>query len=161
MIHSLRCEEPHFLCNLALSPQSTVELNQQLTNDIENDLDAQSQDCYIAVEALCEVLNCKQPLIVYFLNSSQCLHKLVPKSNQNEFIHKVKEMFDRLSGPIVLICGQNKVQSGSKEKEQFTMILPNIGRVAKLVHLLCTWSHGMLICLNLRFKKQSWESMIR
>ncbi|KAL5168940.1 Protein MSP1 [Glycine soja] len=100
--------------------------------DIENDLDAQSQDCYIAVEALCEVLHHRQPLIVYFPDSSQWLHKAVPKSNRNEFFHKVEEMFDRLSGPIVFICGQNKVQSGSKEKEEFTMILPNFGRVAKL-----------------------------
>ncbi|KAJ1389658.1 P-loop containing nucleoside triphosphate hydrolase [Sesbania bispinosa] len=100
--------------------------------DIENDLDAQSQDCYIAVEALCEVLHSKQPLIVYFPDSSQWLHRAVPKSNRSEFFNKVEEMFDKLSGPIVLICGQNKVQSGSKEKEQFTMILPNFGRVAKL-----------------------------
>ncbi|XP_061362703.1 uncharacterized protein LOC133306399 [Gastrolobium bilobum] len=100
--------------------------------DIENDLDAQSHDCYIAVEALCEVLHSKQPLIVYFPDSSHWLHKSVPKSNRSEFFHKVEEMFDQLSGPIVLICGQNKAQSGSKEKEQFTMILPNFGRVAKL-----------------------------
>ncbi|KAG5139196.1 hypothetical protein JHK84_032964 [Glycine max] len=100
--------------------------------DIENDLDAQSHDCYIAVEALCEVLHRKQPLIVYFPDSSQWLHKAVPKSHRNEFFHKVEEMFDRLSGPIVFICGQNKIQSGSKEKEEFTMILPNFGRVAKL-----------------------------
>ncbi|KAL1362040.1 hypothetical protein HN51_010333 [Arachis hypogaea] len=100
--------------------------------DIENDLDAQALDCYIALEALCEVLHSKQPLIVYFPDGSQWLHKSVPKSNRNEFFHKVEELFDRLSGPVVLICGQNKVQSGSKEKEQFTMILPNFGRVAKL-----------------------------
>nr|KYP68389.1 Fidgetin-like protein 1 [Cajanus cajan] len=111
--------------------------------DIENDLDAQSQDCYIAVEALCEVLHCKQPLIVYFPDSSQWLHKSVPKSNRNEFFRKVEEMFDRLSGPIVLICGQNKVQSGSKEKEQFTMILPNFGRVAKLPLSLKRWTEGI------------------
>ncbi|TKY67733.1 MSP1 protein [Spatholobus suberectus] len=111
--------------------------------DIENDLDAQSQDCYIAVEALCEVLNCKQPLIVYFPDSSQWLHKSVPKSNRSEFFHKVEEMFDRLSGPVVLICGQNKVQSGSKEKEQFTMILPNFGRVAKLPLSLKRWTEGI------------------
>jgi hypothetical protein len=47
------------------------------------------------------------------------LHKSVPKSNRNEFFHKVEEMFDRLYGPVVLICGQNKVHSGSKEKEKF------------------------------------------
>ncbi|CAL0334216.1 unnamed protein product [Lupinus luteus] len=100
--------------------------------DIENDLDAQAQDCYIAVEALCEVLKSRQPLIVYFPDSSQWLHKSVPKSYRNEFFNKVEEMFDKLSGPVVLICGQNKVQSGSKEKEQFTMILPNFGRASKL-----------------------------
>ncbi|XP_019413216.1 PREDICTED: uncharacterized protein LOC109325360 [Lupinus angustifolius] len=100
--------------------------------DVENDLDALGQDCYIAMEALCEVLKSRQPLIVYFPDCSQWLHKSVPKSKQNEFFHKVEEMFDKLSGPVVLICGQNKVQSGSKEKEQFTMILPNLGRVAKL-----------------------------
>ncbi|OIW08832.1 hypothetical protein TanjilG_16413 [Lupinus angustifolius] len=100
--------------------------------DIEKDLDAQAQDCYIAVEALCEVLKSRQPLIVYFPDSSQWLHKSVPKSNRKEFFHKVEEMFDKLCGPVVLICGQNRVQSGSKEKDQFTMILPNLGRVAKL-----------------------------
>ncbi|CAJ2679628.1 peroxisomal ATPase pex6-like isoform X2 [Trifolium pratense] len=100
--------------------------------DIENDRDAQSQDCYIAMEALCEVLNSKQPLIVYFPDSSQWLHKSVPKSSRNEFFNKVEEIFDRLSGPVVLICGQSKVQSGSKEKEKLTMILPNFGRVTKL-----------------------------
>ncbi|CAL0304306.1 unnamed protein product [Lupinus luteus] len=100
--------------------------------DIEKDLDEQAQDCYIALEALCEVLKSRQPLIVYFPDSSQWLHKSVPKSNRKEFFHKVEEMFDKLCGPVVLICGQNRVHSGSKEKEQFTMILPNLGRVAKL-----------------------------
>ncbi|CAK8576826.1 unnamed protein product [Lathyrus sativus] len=94
--------------------------------DIENDLDAQQQDCYIAVEALCEVLNAKQPLIVYFPDSSQWLHKSLPKSSQNEFFQKVEEMFDRLSGPVVLICGHNKVHSGTKEKKKFTMIIRRV-----------------------------------
>ncbi|XP_057456661.1 uncharacterized protein LOC130747672 isoform X3 [Lotus japonicus] len=100
--------------------------------NIEHDLDAQSQDCYLAMEALREVLNSKQPLIVYFPDGSQWLHKSVPKSIRSEFFHKVEEMFDQLSGPIVLICGQNKAQSGTKEKGQFTMILPNFARLAKL-----------------------------
>ncbi|MED6218478.1 hypothetical protein PIB30_026950 [Stylosanthes scabra] len=43
--------------------------------DIQNDLDAQALDCYIALEALCEVLQSKQPLIVYFPDGSQWLHK--------------------------------------------------------------------------------------
>ncbi|KAK9691416.1 hypothetical protein RND81_09G195400 [Saponaria officinalis] len=100
--------------------------------DIEHDLDAQAEDCYIAMEALCEVLQSKQPLIVYFPDSSLWLSRAAPKSKRNEFVTKVGEMFDRLSGPTVLICGQNKVETGSKEKEKFTMILPNFGRLAKL-----------------------------
>ncbi|XP_028766980.1 uncharacterized protein LOC114724718 isoform X5 [Neltuma alba] len=100
--------------------------------DIEHDPDAQVQDCYIAMEALCEVLDSKQPLIVYFPDSTQWFHKSILKSNRKEFFRKVQEMFDKLSGPVVLICGQNKIQSGSKEKKQFTMILPNFGRVGKL-----------------------------
>ncbi|XP_057453510.1 uncharacterized protein LOC130745343 isoform X3 [Lotus japonicus] len=77
-------------------------------NNIEHDLDAPSEDCYIAMEALCEVLHSKQPLIVYFPDG---LHKSVPKSIQSEFFQKVQEKFELLSGPIVLICGQNKAQS--------------------------------------------------
>jgi Ran GTPase-activating protein (RanGAP) involved in mRNA processing and transport len=42
-------------------------------------------------------------------------------------------MFDKLSGPIVMICGQNKIETGSKEREKFTMVLPNLSRVVKLV----------------------------
>ncbi|XP_021750633.1 uncharacterized protein LOC110716325 isoform X1 [Chenopodium quinoa] len=100
--------------------------------DIERDLDAQAEDCYIAMESLCEVLQSQQPLIVYFPDSSLWLSRAAPKSNRTEFVSKVGEMFDRLSGPLVLICGQNKVETGSKEKEKFTMILPNFGRLAKL-----------------------------
>lgn len=100
--------------------------------EVEHDLDTQSEDCYVAVQTLCEVLRSKQPLIVYFPDSSEWLCRAVPKSNRKEFVQKVQEMFDLLSGPVVLICGQNKVESGSKEKEKFTMILPNFGRLAKL-----------------------------
>ncbi|KAL9229932.1 hypothetical protein vseg_005344 [Gypsophila vaccaria] len=100
--------------------------------DIEHDLDAQAEDSYIAMEALCEVLQSTQPLIVYFPDSSLWLSRAAPKSKRNEFVTKVGEMFDRLSGPMALICGQNKVETGSKEKEKFTMILPNFGRLAKL-----------------------------
>lgn len=100
--------------------------------NIERDLDAQAEDCYIAMEALCEVLRSKEPLIVYFPDSSLWLSRASPKSNRKEFVSKVQEMFDQLSGPVVLICGQNKIETGSKEKEKFTMILPNFGRLAKL-----------------------------
>jgi Ran GTPase-activating protein (RanGAP) involved in mRNA processing and transport len=57
----------------------------------------------------------------------------VPKTRRKEFVDKVKEMFDKLSGPIVMICGQNKIETGSKEREKFTMVLPNLSRVVKLV----------------------------
>lgn len=99
---------------------------------IEHDLDTQAEDCYIAMEALCEVLHSTQPLIVYFPDSSLWLSRAVPRCNHKEFVRKVQEMFDQLSGPVVLICGQNKNETGPKEKEKFTMILPNFGRLAKL-----------------------------
>ncbi|XP_057449125.1 outer mitochondrial transmembrane helix translocase-like [Lotus japonicus] len=63
------------------------------------------------MEALCEVLHSKQPLIVYFPDS---LHKSVPESMRSEFIHKVQKMFDQLSGPVVLICGQFDAQSNGQ-----------------------------------------------
>ncbi|XP_059656435.1 uncharacterized protein LOC132303264 isoform X2 [Cornus florida] len=99
---------------------------------VEHDLDTQAEDCYIAMEALSEVLRSKQPLIVYFPDSSLWLSRAVSKSNRKEFVHKVQEMFDQLSERVVLICGQNKAEGGSKERENFTMILPNLGRLAKL-----------------------------
>lgn len=70
-----------------------------------------------------QVLRSKQPLIVYFPDSSEWLCRAVPKSNRKEFVQKVQEMFDLLSGPVVLICGQNKVESGSKEKEKFVSFM--------------------------------------
>ncbi|KAJ8747298.1 hypothetical protein K2173_011563 [Erythroxylum novogranatense] len=100
--------------------------------DIEHDPDAEAEDCYIAMEALSEVLHSVSPLIVYFPDISLWMSKAVPESNDRVFIHKVQEVLDKVSGPIVFICGQNKIESGSKEKENFTMILPNFGRLAKL-----------------------------
>jgi len=44
----------------------------QTVKDIENDLDAQSQDCYIAVEALCEVSG-----IFKFLKSHNKMNKIL------------------------------------------------------------------------------------
>ncbi|XP_011621877.1 uncharacterized protein LOC18422392 isoform X1 [Amborella trichopoda] len=101
-------------------------------HDLEHDLDTQTEDWYIAMEALCEVLPSLQPIIVYFPDTSQWLSRAVPKSSHKEFVLKVEEMFDQLSGPVVLICGQNKVESGSKEKEKFTMVLPHFGRLGRL-----------------------------
>ncbi|CAN0841298.1 Outer mitochondrial transmembrane helix translocase [Linum grandiflorum] len=102
--------------------------------DIAHDPDAEADDCYIAMEALYEIMRSMQPLIVYFPDFSVWLSRAVPKSNRKEFLHKMQETLDQLSGPVVLISGQNKVEAGSvsKEKEKFTMILPNLGRLAKL-----------------------------
>ncbi|XP_031092029.1 uncharacterized protein LOC115996769 isoform X1 [Ipomoea triloba] len=99
---------------------------------MEHDNDVQAEETYIAMEALCEVLKSVQPLIVYFPDSSLWLSRTVSKPNRKEFLQKVQEMFDQLSGPVVLICGKNKIETGTKEKEKFTMILPNLGRLAKL-----------------------------
>lgn len=111
--------------------------------DIEHDLDTQAEDCYIAMEALSEVLHSMQPVIVYFPDSSQWLSRAVPKSKRKEFVQKVQDIFNQLSGPVVLICGQNKVESGSKEKEKFTMILPNFGRLGKLPLALKRLAEGL------------------
>ncbi|KAL8042011.1 hypothetical protein ABFX02_09G022200 [Erythranthe guttata] len=94
--------------------------------DIEYDHDAQTHDCYVAMEVLCEVLESQQPLMVYFPDSCQWLSKAVSKSDRKEFVSKLQEMFDQLSGPVVLICGQNKVETGSKEKEKFPFPLKRL-----------------------------------
>ncbi|XP_050375401.1 uncharacterized protein LOC126792927 isoform X2 [Argentina anserina] len=113
-------------------------------NHVELVGDTQIEDCYIvAMEALREVLHVKQPLIVYFPDSSQWLSRAAPKSKRKEFVNKVQEIFDRLSGPVVLICGQNISESESKEKEKFTMILPNFGRLAKLPVSLKRLTEGL------------------
>ncbi|KAF3681223.1 hypothetical protein FXO38_01857 [Capsicum annuum] len=91
-------------------------------NEIEHDLDAQAEDCYIAME----VLKSAQPIIVYFPDSSLWLSRAVSKANRKEFVHKVQEMFDQLSGPVVLICGRNKAETGSKEKEKFPLSLKRL-----------------------------------
>lgn len=111
--------------------------------DIEHDRDTQAEDCFIAMEALAEVLHEMEPLIVHFPDSSQWLSRAVPKSKRKEFIQIVQDIFNHLSGPTVLICGQNKVESGSKEKEKFTMILPNFGRLAKLPLSLKRLTEGL------------------
>ncbi|KAI3713969.1 hypothetical protein L1987_72558 [Smallanthus sonchifolius] len=110
---------------------------------VERDFDTEAEDCYIAMEALSEVLSSVQPLIVYFPDSSLWLSRAVSKSNRKEFVNKLQEMFDKISGPVVLICGQNKSATGSKEKEKFTMILPNLGRLAKLPLSLKRLTEGL------------------
>ncbi|KAK2972753.1 hypothetical protein RJ640_019401 [Escallonia rubra] len=94
--------------------------------NIEHELDPETEDCYVAMEALSEVLDSVQPLIVYFPDSSLWLSRAVSKSNRKEFVSKVQDMFDHLSGPVVLICGQNSVETGSKEKEKFPLSLKRL-----------------------------------
>jgi hypothetical protein len=52
------------------------------------------------------------------------LSRAVPKSNRREFVEKVEEMFDHLTGPLVLICGQNivEVAAAPKDKESVSNI---------------------------------------
>lgn len=69
-----------------------------------------------------QVLQSRQPLIVYFPDFSLWISRAISKSDRKDFIAKVKEMFDQLSGPVVLLCGQNKAESGSKEKEKFVSL---------------------------------------
>ncbi|AQK56542.1 P-loop containing nucleoside triphosphate hydrolase superfamily protein [Zea mays] len=88
------------------------------SQDIAHDHDTESDDWHIALEALCEVLPSLQPIIVYFPDSSQWLSRAVSKSDRREFVQRVEKMFDRLTGPVVLICGQNLLAAAPKDKEQ-------------------------------------------
>ncbi|KAG2610671.1 uncharacterized protein LOC120703099 isoform X2 [Panicum virgatum] len=105
------------------------------TQDIERDHDTQAEDWHIALEALCEVLPSLQPAIVYFPDSSQWLSRAVPRSNRREFVDKVEEMFDQLTGPLVLICGQSITEASTaapKDKEPRTLLIHNLARLSPL-----------------------------
>ncbi|KAG2605362.1 uncharacterized protein LOC120669921 isoform X2 [Panicum virgatum] len=105
------------------------------TQDIEHDHDTQAEDWHIAIEALCEVLPSLQPAIVYFPDSFQWLSRAVPRSNRREFVEKVEEMFDQLTGPLVLICGQNIADASTaapKDKEPRTLLFRNLARLPPL-----------------------------
>lgn len=100
--------------------------------DIERDADTQTEEWFIAVEALCEITSSLQPVIVYFPDCSQWLARAAPKSKRKDFIKSVKEMFDQISGPVIMICGQNKAEAETKEREKLTMVLPHFGRLGRL-----------------------------
>ncbi|XP_062222011.1 uncharacterized protein LOC133921230 isoform X2 [Phragmites australis] len=87
------------------------------SQDIAHDHDTESEDWHIALDALCEVLPSLEPIIVYFPDSSQWLSRAVSKSDRREFVQRVEEMFDRLTGPVVLICGHNIMAAAPKDKE--------------------------------------------
>jgi hypothetical protein len=63
-----------------------------------------------------------EPVIVYFPDSSKWLSKAVPKSKRKEFVQNLEEMLNQLTGPVVLICGQNVVESAPKEREKFVRL---------------------------------------
>ncbi|KAF3327413.1 Protein MSP1 [Carex littledalei] len=111
--------------------------------DLEHDPESQAEDWYAAVRALCEILPSLEPVIVYFPDSSKWLSKAVPKSNQKEFVQKLGEMLNQITGPVVLVCGQNVVESAPKEKEKFTMVLPQLGRIARLPLSLKRLTEGL------------------
>ncbi|KAK6128254.1 hypothetical protein DH2020_038003 [Rehmannia glutinosa] len=79
---------------------------------IEHDNDAQMYDCYVAMEVLCQVLESQQPIVVYFSGSFWWLLRAVSKVTREEFFDKVEEMFDHLSGRMILIYGHNKWEAG-------------------------------------------------
>ena len=159
--------------------------------DIVHDSDTQSEDWYIALEALLEVIfsilaafilsDCffyclfiqlfiffcldlvnliachstlwsqvlpsLQPLIIYFPDSSEWLSRAVPKSHRKEFIHKVEKMFDQLQGPVVLICGQNIIETSAKEKEKFVSFLLRIRwRNIYQLSMVSLWMHLFVKC---------------
>ncbi|KAK1267470.1 Katanin p60 ATPase-containing subunit A1 [Acorus gramineus] len=89
--------------------------------NIEHDYDTEAEDWYVAMEALCEILPSLQPIIVYFPDSSEWMSRAVPKSNRKEFLQKIEQMFDQLTGPIVLICGQNKFETGPKGRTPISL----------------------------------------
>ncbi|KAJ4813991.1 P-loop containing nucleoside triphosphate hydrolases superfamily protein [Rhynchospora pubera] len=111
--------------------------------DLEHDMESQADDLYAAVQALCEMLPSLEPVIVYFPDSSKWLSRAVPKSKSKEFVEKLEEMLDQLTGPIVLICGQNVVESATKEREKYTMMLPQLGRIARLPFPLNRLAEGL------------------
>ncbi|KAK3001896.1 hypothetical protein RJ639_020305, partial [Escallonia herrerae] len=124
-VGTLRCSRESLLKRLKKLLRLEWEIGEHVSHrnsavkNIEHELDPETEDCYVAMEALSEVLDSVQPLIVYFPDSSLWLSRAVSKSNRKEFVSKVQDMFDHLSGPVVLICGQNSVETGSKEKEKF------------------------------------------
>nr|CAB3470078.1 unnamed protein product [Digitaria exilis] len=123
------------------------------TQDIVHDHDTKAEDWHIAIEALCEVLPSLQPAIVYFPDSSQWLSRAVPRSNRREFIEKLEEMFDQLTGPLVLICGQNIVEetaAASKDNEPKTLLFHNLSRLSPLsTCLLCSLPSHFGLCISL------------
>lgn len=85
--------------------------------------------------------------MVYFPDSSLWLSKAVSKSDRKEFVSKMQEMLDKLSGPVVLICGQNKMEAGSSSKEKEKFVSSNLRETIFISVFLCTAGHDHLYLL--------------
>ncbi|KAL6533414.1 hypothetical protein OROMI_027526 [Orobanche minor] len=71
-------------------------------NSIRQDVNARAHDCHIAMDVLYEVLESKQPVIVYFPDT---FWKPAMLDSQGDFLEKVKRICRKLSG-VVMICPQ-------------------------------------------------------
>ncbi|KAH6756720.1 P-loop containing nucleoside triphosphate hydrolases superfamily protein [Perilla frutescens var. hirtella] len=87
------------------------------------DDNARTHDCYIAMEALYEVLASQQPLIVYFPDShfglSDSKHHV-----HEEFLKKMRKIFNQLPEGVVMICADHW-EATSKEMNNFPQSLRN------------------------------------
>ncbi|XP_071704963.1 uncharacterized protein [Rutidosis leptorrhynchoides] len=109
-------------------------ISKNVVKDIKHDFDVEAEDGYIAKNALSEVLQSVQPLIVYFPDLSLWLSRAVSEPNRKEFMIRLQFMLEQISGPVLLICGQNKAKAKarSRDEEQLSWILQVLGRHAKL-----------------------------
>ncbi|KAL6533415.1 hypothetical protein OROMI_027527 [Orobanche minor] len=71
-------------------------------NSIRQDVNARAHDCHIAMDVLYEVLESKQPVIVYFPDT---FWRPAMSDSQSDFLEKVKRICRELSG-VVMICPQ-------------------------------------------------------
>ncbi|KAL6541441.1 hypothetical protein OROGR_010927 [Orobanche gracilis] len=72
-------------------------------NSIREDVNARAHDCHIAMDVLYEVLESKQPVIVYFPDT---FWRPAMSDSQGDFLEKVKRICRKLSG-VVMICPQH------------------------------------------------------
>ncbi|CAA0836123.1 P-loop containing nucleoside triphosphate hydrolases superfamily protein [Striga hermonthica] len=85
--------------------------------DFEHDDDARIHNCHVGMEVLCEILESRQPIIVYFSDAFpfRWFPKTASSKIRKEFHRKLKDMLDQLWGRMVLICGQSSWEVGSQE----------------------------------------------
>lgn len=66
-----------------------------------------------------QVLESQQPLILYFPNSFTWLPWTASWNIRRDFVRKVKDMFGRLTGRVVLICGQDNWNDAYREMQKY------------------------------------------